>query len=198
MKRKKRKIITPKKKKKIEKEAIGETLNLEQTRFCEVFTRPGSETYNNATLSYAEAYSYDLDSMSRDAEYDKPKDIKNRKKIRESEYDRACAVCAVSGKYLLRNPKILDKIKKRYLELFGDNDSIDAEHAKVIYQDEDWNVKLSAIRDANKLKKRLGIDDDTKDPNAQPVTRIEIVLSENMKALAQQDTPALPPSEKTT
>lgn len=164
-----------KKKKKPAKNESKRKLNLKWLLFCRYFTQPGSDTFNNGTISYALAFGYKLDKLSRERTYDLPEDNPMRKIIKHSEYDRACHACAQGALDLMRKPEITTQIRDNFYNLFGDEKSIDARHSQIIYQQEDHSTSLAAIREANRLKKRIN-DEPTPPPNAQPITRIEIVM----------------------
>lgn len=137
-------------------EELESELNLKRELFCQCITRRG-ELFGNGTLSYAEAYGYKLEELSRDdAKYEYQGKGKHRKKVKveASSYDRAYNVCAVEAARLLRNPKILARITELLNELLS-NDIVDAEMAKLIVQDDDKPTKRAAISDYNKLRGRI-------------------------------------------
>lgn len=160
-------------------ETTEKKLNMKQELFCVFITRRGTETFNNATLSYAEAYNYKLDTLSTKVKIDK-----KGKVVENSPYDRAYNVCSVEGKRLLRNPKINEIIENRLNELYGSENAINARLAKIAFKEEDDAQSLVAIRDINKLRRRLNPKpEDPEDGDApQSITRIEIVMPEGMKA----------------
>ena len=125
-------------------------LNLKREAFCQYYTK-NQEMFGNATLSYAEAYGYKLDELSRDPEYEGKG--KKRKKL-PSEYDRACAVCATQGGKLLRNAQIQERITALLNELLRD-DIVDSQLAKIITQDADLQSKVRAINEYNKVRGRI-------------------------------------------
>lgn len=154
--------------------------NARHELFCIYFTRPHTDTFSNSTLSYAESFDFDLDNLSR-----KQPKSKKGKKFEMSPYDKAYATCAVSGRRLIRKDNILKKINKRLEALYGSEGELNAELAKVAFQDNDYGSKLTAIRDINKLHRRLSPKEDLDNPldaAAQPITRIEIVMPEGAKA----------------
>lgn len=131
------------------KEKKEEKLTPKQELFCRYYTQ-NSVLFGNATLSYAEAYGYDLEVLDRTYLKDnKGKDIKGT-----SEYDKACNLCAVDGSRLLRNAKINEFMRVCLNELLSDL-VVDSELAKVIVQNDEMDVKISGIREYNKLKKRV-------------------------------------------
>lgn len=145
-------------------------LKTQHRRFVENMTRPGSDTFDNMTRSYAAVYYQNIESLSRIGKTD-PK----TKKTSPSPYEKACSVCAVRGHELVRNIKISEAIKQRLLKLFGDNDEADSQHARILFQNEDKNVALSAIMARNKLMKRI-TDEPPVPPNASPISAIEITM----------------------
>lgn len=157
-KKNKNKKSPTKKNKASNKEEIGKKLNLRQDLFCQYFVK-NSELRGNATLCYAEAYGYDLDSMSTENEKvqewdEKLEAFKEVVKIGTSERARAEMICANSAHFLLRNPKVNDYIVKLYNELLRD-DVVDSRLASWIMQDKDPSTSIAAIREYNKLKKRI-------------------------------------------
>jgi hypothetical protein len=120
-------------------------LNPKQELFAQLYTR-NSQMFGNATLSYAEAYGYDLDSLSDEIPKDQP--------TAKSERDKAYNVCAVEAQRLLRNPNVQDRLTVLLNEMLRD-DIIDRELAKTILQDHKLESKIAAIREYNKLKQRI-------------------------------------------
>jgi hypothetical protein len=125
-------------------------LKLKREAFCQYYTK-NQEMFGNATRSYAEAFGYKLDELSRVVQY-KGKG-KKRKKL-PSEYDLACNVCAVEGGKLLRNPQIQERITSLLNELLRD-DIVDSQLAKIITQDADLQSKVRAINEYNKVRGRI-------------------------------------------
>lgn len=124
-------------------------LTPQQELFCRFYTQ-NSELFGHVTLSYAEAYGYDLDSLSKE----KPLISEEPKKYGDSEYDLAYNTCAANGSRLLRN----DKIQKRVITLLNEymrDEVVDAELVKVIMQNYKLESKVAAIREYNKLKQRI-------------------------------------------
>lgn len=127
---------------------VGENLTYKQELFCRYYTQ-NEQTLLNGTLSYAEAYGFDLDSMDREPVYDEEKKIL----IRESEFSRYEHYCGVAASRLMRN----DRISKRINDLFVDlmrEDIVDARLMKIIIKGKD-NDSLAAIREFNALKQRI-------------------------------------------
>lgn len=134
------------------RDEIGSKLNVNQDLFCHYYVQ-NFHLRGNATLCYAEAYGYDLDSLSKDDAVYAGKG-KNQKKMVESSFKRAESVCAVNGGKLLRNTKIQARMLKLYNSLLTD-DVVDGELAKLILQNDELGVKTGAIREYNKLKGRI-------------------------------------------
>ena len=96
-----------------QKPPIG--LNHRQALFCIYYTQIDS-LRSNGTLSYAEAYGYDLDSLPDDDAVYSGKG-KNRKLIKKSTRRLAYDVCSAEASRMLRVPKIQD-IYVRVFESF--------------------------------------------------------------------------------
>lgn len=124
-------------------------LTLEQELFTRVYTREG-ETFGNATLSYAEAYNFDLENLSDQREKDKnDQDIQGT-----SERERAYQYCSMAGSRLMRNDKIKEAIRALKVRLFEDDKAIDARVADIIFTGKDTDA-LNAIKHRNDLKQRI-------------------------------------------
>lgn len=123
-------------------------LTLEQERFCINYTQ-NKEYFGNATLSYAEAYGYDLDNADKTRQIDgKGNEIKGT-----SEYDRLYNICASGGSQNIRKLNI----QKRCNELLNklmENNVIDARLIEIILKGEDKD-SIQAIREYNRLKQRI-------------------------------------------
>lgn len=130
-----------------------EQLNAKRELFCRYYTQ-NSELFGNATLSYAAAFDYKLDELSREPVYDDPDDHVNRKVIDDSEYDKAYHVCSVQSSKLLRNADIQRRVRELLNELLKD-DVVDSELAKLIQQDHDLPTKIRSIAEYNKLRGRI-------------------------------------------
>lgn len=144
--------------------------------FCRHYTS-NEELFGNATHAYAEAFKFNLDSLSHDdAVYDEDREendkgelvFSNKKIITPSSYDKAVNTCAVNGHALLRNTKI----NQRIIELLNDimrDEVVDAQLAKVIMQDDDRPSKVSAIKEYNNLKSRTKKRLELTGPNGVPL-----------------------------
>jgi hypothetical protein len=161
-------------------EQAGNTLNPKNELFCRYYTQ-NSELFGNATHAYAEAFDYKLDTLSQKPVYSDPDEDGNTEKIEDSEYDRACHVCAVEASRLLRKPEIQARITVFLNELLKD-EIVDSQLAKLITQDADNTAKIAAVREYNKLRGRI-ID------KTQQVSRLpfgETDLSAVIAALPQE------------
>jgi len=116
--------------------------------FCQLYVK-NEELFGNATLCYAEAYNYKLDTLSHEESRDEFGQL-----IEASEYDRAYNTCSVDGSKLLRNAKVQERITKFLNEMLKD-DIVDAQLAKVILQNDKLEPKVSAIREYNKIRQRI-------------------------------------------
>lgn len=113
-----------------EKEEIKESLNLRQEKFCQLYAT-SREFFGNGVESYLEVY---------DVDRNKP-----------NWYSIACA----SASRLLSNEKIINRINA-ILEQTGFNDAfVDKELSFLITQHADFQTKLGAIKEYNKLKQRI-------------------------------------------
>lgn len=134
--------------------AIEGELNIKQELFARCYAQ-NTAMFGNATMSYAYAYGYKLDEMSHEKGEATNWDKKGTAIAWEdSEYVKACAICAVEGSRHLRNPKINRRIDELLSEYMTDQ-MVDAELAKVIKQDHDLSPKVAAIREFNALRGRI-------------------------------------------
>lgn len=109
--------------------------------FCKLYSGTG-DYFNNATRSYAVAYSKELPT---------PEKCKSDWNKREAnEYNKA----SVDAHNLLRKPNIRARCDEILLEQFDDR-FIDTELSWVIKQKKDLSSKVRAISEYNKLKKRV-------------------------------------------
>ena len=149
-------------------EIIEDTLTPKQEAFCRNYTQIRS-LFGNATLSYAEAYGYDLDNAPKDdgiyrlidgrefPEYlyvDLPTDEKSGAKLIQScTHTKMESTCASAGSRLLRNVKIDERITKLLNEMMND-DVIDARLTEIALNGKDQD-SINAIKEYNKLKQRI-------------------------------------------
>jgi len=111
------------------KESAKDKLTEKQIRFC--ITYVSKDFFANGTESYAEAYGIDL--------------------TRPNTYN----TCKVNASKMLTNTNILEYINE-LLDLSGLNDQfVDKQLTFVITQNADMGSKVAAIREYNKLKKRI-------------------------------------------
>lgn len=139
----------------MEEETILEQLTPKQEKFCRFYTQ-NKALFGNATLSYAEAYNYNLDLLDKtDAKYESYEEngVKKSKKIEESSYDKAYNVCASNANRMLRNEKITPFLTKYLNELLTD-EIVDSNLAEIIVNGKDAD-RVSAIKEYNKLKQRI-------------------------------------------
>jgi hypothetical protein len=127
----------------------AEALKARRELFCRYYTQSG-DNFGNATLSYADAFEYDLEELSREPVCDPD----TGKKIEDSPYDKQYHVCSVMSSRLLRNDEIQKRIIVRLNELLKD-EIVDSELAKIISQDRDNPSKVAAIREFNELRGRI-------------------------------------------
>ncbi len=107
-----------------------DTLNLLQERFCQLFATD-REFFGNGVQTYLEVYDID--------------------KSKPNWYKTAC-VCASQ---LLSNPKVCQRINE-LIEEGGLNDQhVDKQLYLLVTQDADYKSKNMAIREYNRLKKRV-------------------------------------------
>ena len=114
----------------VESERVGETLSLRQEKFCRLYALD-TEFMGNWVQAYLEVYDIDTE--------------------KKGWYKTAC-VCASQ---LLSNPKVFNRIND-LLATDGLNDQfVDKQLLYVISQQADlWN-KMNAVKEYNKLKKRI-------------------------------------------
>lgn len=138
----------------------SKNLNPKWELFCRLYTLT-DEFFGNATLAYAEAFDYHLETLNKTPKYAQVDDDesdedseKHREIIEASEYTKAYNVCSVQANRLLRNNKILERCSELLNEWMSEN-HVDAELAKVIRQNSELAPKVMAIREFNKLKGRI-------------------------------------------
>jgi hypothetical protein len=162
----------------------AEALKAKRELFCRYYTQ-NQELFGNATLSYAEAFDYKLDELSREGVYEEIESedgtIEQGKLLEPSEYDKAYHTCSVLSSRLLRNADIQARITALLNELLKDN-IVDSQLAKLITQDSDNTAKIAGIREYNKLRGRI-ID---KTQNVDRLPFGETDLSAVIAALPQE------------
>ena len=122
-----------------------EKLNITQQRFCELYASD-KEFFGNGVRSYVEAYNIPIE-----------------------EYNGA----KVSACQLLTNPNVLKYISE-LLTLDGFNDSnVDKQLLFVIEQHIEFGAKVAAIKEYNKLKKRIAEKIELSGVNGNPIEVID-------------------------
>lgn len=146
-------------------------LSPEQEKFCRNYTQ-NSILFSNATLAYADAYGFDLDSQAKDdAQYENQngeiyaewelndeskfkKDEKKRcKKIQESSYQRMYDNVSTYGSKLMKRTYIQKRCRELLNEMMSD-DVIDARLIEIILKGSAGD-SVRAIQEYNKLKQRI-------------------------------------------
>lgn len=147
---------------------IGEILTQKQERFCRNYTQ-NYEFFGNGTLSYAEAYSFDIESqpdnnavyLLKDGDevgesvYNDlpPKKTDGAKKIKDSSKKIMYDLCSSYGSRLRRNDKIQARCRELLNEFFIDT-VIDARMMEIIIKGEDKD-SIAAAKEYNALKQRV-------------------------------------------
>lgn len=103
-------------------------LNPRQELFCQYFIKD-EELLGNGTMAYAEAYNFK----------------------KEGNWYRSCMV---SASRLLRSVKISQRINE-LLKIYLDDNLVDTELAYVVSQKADLSSKVAAIREYNRLRRRV-------------------------------------------
>lgn len=143
----------------------GEKLTLKEERFCKLYV--SDDTFGHGTKSYMQAYDYD------------ESDEKKYKTARV----KACE--------MLKKPKIINRISE-LLDKSGFNDvAVDKHLTFLIEQNVNFNVKLRAIREYNRLRNRvvtkLDITTGGQSINEKPVS-YEIIVTGKLKDLDRDKT----------
>lgn len=137
-------------------ETVTDELTPKQELFCRNFVL-NDEFYGNRTLSYANAYGFDLDNQSKDdAVYDwiYEKGVKKKGDLIEpSSYQKMYDLCSSYGSRLTRNDKIQRKCRE-FLNEMANEDVIDARLRQIILRGRDQD-SVNAIKEFNKLKQRI-------------------------------------------
>lgn len=149
---------------------IGELLTLKQERFCFNYTQ-NEEYHGNATLSYADAYEYDLDSLPKNDGTYKTKEgeilygheidsmaqagaiYKTAKVVEPSTWKKTYDLCSSLGSRLRRNAKIQSRCRDLLNEFMVEN-VVDARLTKIIVYGSDDDA-INAIKEFNKLRGRI-------------------------------------------
>lgn len=123
-------------------------LTHKQELFCRFYTQ-NEETLLNGVLSYAEAYGFELESLSHDAVYSEDKETI----LQQSPYKLAYHYCGFAASRMLKNDKIALRVNTLFNELMRE-EIVDARLMKIILKGKD-NDSLAAIKEFNSLKQRI-------------------------------------------
>lgn len=154
-----------------DKEDVGELLSPRQEAFVRNYV-VNDRLRGNGTLSYADAYGFDLNSMSTDdGDFD---DEIGSWRVKSS-YRKAYEGCSSCASVLLRNLKVQARIQEMYASMLTAA-LIDSRLTKVILNGQDQHA-VQAAREANRV---LGRGSDTVKheglpPSAPPIVLIEVV-----------------------
>lgn len=149
----KKKPATKKSKALAVKEKEAKQLVIKRERFCQNYIR-NREMFGNATMAYAEAYGYNFEEMSTESPVTATDAEGKATEWGDSERVKAEHVCAVSGRKLLRNAEINERITELLNEI-GSNDNIDAELSFVANQRSELTPKIAAIKEINAVRGRV-------------------------------------------
>lgn len=127
-------------------------INLQMEMFCQYYTSP-TEFFGNGVQSYAAAYNIDLTQPG------------------------AYKSCLASASNALTNRNILRRIDSLLQEGGLTDQFVDKQLLFLITQNADFNPKLGAIREYNKMKQR--IVEKVEHTIAEPITRIELYDAED-------------------
>lgn len=127
-------------------------INLQMEMFCQYYTSP-TEFFGNGVQSYAAAYNIDLTQPG------------------------AYKSCLASASNALTNRNILRRIDSLLQEGGLTDQFVDKQLLFLITQNADFNPKLGAIREYNKMKQR--VVDKVEHTIAEPITRIELYDAED-------------------
>ncbi len=141
----------------MEEETKTRELSPKQEEFCRLFTTD-TEFFGNGVQSYIEVYDIDLTKPG------------------------AYAGARASASRLLSNANILAHIDK-LLDLYLTDQHVDKQLALVITQNADFNAKVAAIREYNKLKSRITekIEHSGKIENTLSIEQINELLTRRNK-----------------
>jgi len=127
-------------------------INLQMEMFCQYYTSP-TEFFGNGTQSYAAAYNVDLTQPG------------------------AYMSCKALASRLLTSVNVLRRIDS-LIDAEGLNDQyVDKQLLFLITQSAEFNSKLGAIKEYNKMKQR--VVDKVEHTIAAPITRIELFSAED-------------------
>jgi len=150
---------------------MEEILTPEQEKFCRNYTQ-NKVFFGNATLAYADAFTFDLDgAVKNDARYQnsdgeiyteyefnedgKYNDTDKRKckKIQDSSYQRMYDNVSTYGSKLIKRDYIQKRCRQLLNEMLTD-DVIDARLVEIILKGNDAD-SIRAMQEYNKLKQRI-------------------------------------------
>lgn len=112
-------------------------LTQSQELFCRLYTSKGTY-FDNATLSYAEAYQYEL-----------PHDEKGKIIVDSKEYN----TCKANASRLMTNDYIQRRIEKLFVDLLNDT-TMDARLSEIATKGKDTD-SIQALKIYNDLKQRI-------------------------------------------
>jgi hypothetical protein len=121
-----------------------------QDLFCQFYTQL-SDTYGNGTWSYALAFGHDLANAPKD---DAVWDDDHKNILEKSSYSKMENVCAVGASRLLRDDKIIGRIRDLKAAHFNDDKIVDSRVLDIIQKGKDTDA-LAAIRHRNEIKQRV-------------------------------------------
>lgn len=152
----------------IDENVISDELNPKQEAFCRNYVL-NDDLYGNRTLSYADAYGYDLDNEPKDdsiyelkdgsqvAKYDldimSDEAVKGSRLIEESSYQKMYDMCSQCGSRLSRNVKVQARCRELINEM-ADEAVVDSRLREIILRGKDQD-SINAIKEFNKLKQRI-------------------------------------------
>jgi hypothetical protein len=161
----------------------GKDLPAQREFFCRLYAQ-NSEFFGNATLSYAEAYAFNLDSLSRKCPNENHGD-EDEGECAPSEYNLAYQTCSVNGSRLLRNAQVQDRVTSLLNEMLKD-DIVDAQLAKLIL-DADGPTRIAAIREYNKIRQRI-VEKVDHTSGGEPIRGFNYITPGEAKATAKEQT----------
>lgn len=150
-------------------EPVEDILSPRHEAFCRYYTQ-NKRLFGNGTLSYAEAYGYDLDTLPDDdavyllksgeevLEYDyvnlSSEVTKGAIKIKDSTRKITYDYCSQSASRLLRNVKIDKRVKQLLVESL-DDELVDSTLTEIIVNGGKDSDRVNAIKVYNDLKQRI-------------------------------------------
>lgn len=131
-------------------EPADDMLTPKQELFCQYYCQPSS-TFSNGVWSYALAYGFDLANADKtNATWDD-----DHKNVTEpSDFEKMRNVCGVNAHRLLRNAKIINRVKELRAEMFDDDAFFDSKLVQIAERGKDTDA-IAAIKHRNDLKQRV-------------------------------------------